>query len=79
MQNSGSKSVKFGVGWLKQSAKGDEYISAVAGGNKNAPVKLILQDENGNQQEVANFAVFFNEDKKTPKAPDVSFVFTPKI
>jgi uncharacterized protein (DUF736 family) len=71
------QSIKFGVGWLKQSQNGSEYISAVAGGQKNT-VKLILQDEAGNQQEVENFAVFFNQDKKTPKAPDVSFVFTPK-
>ena len=73
-----SKSIRFGVGWMKQTAKGVEYISAVAGGKKDQPLKLLIQDDDGNQVEVENFAVFFNEEKKTEKAPDVNFVFTPK-
>jgi len=35
----------------------------------------LVEDEGGNIIPLKNFAVFFN-DKKNPKAPDVSFVYS---
>lgn len=76
-----SKYTEFAVGWLKQSDKKGEYVSAVlAKGNpaKNRPgiKKLTLELDNGQVSEVTNFAMFFNEKKLSDKAPDVQFVFT---
>lgn len=74
---------EFAVGWLKQSKNKGEYVSAVASkGNPNAPggnnpkIKLLAEFEDGTQREITNFAMFFNENKKSEKAPDVRFVFS---
>ena len=66
------KSKQFASGWVRQKKDGGEYIAAKADATRTK-CRLILEDENGNQQEVVNFAVFFQE-KTKEKAPDVSFV-----
>lgn len=76
-----SKFTEFAVGWLKTSEKKGEYVSAVlAKGNpaKNRPgiKKLTVELDNGETATVTNFAMFFNENKVSEKAPDVQFVFT---
>ena len=69
------KYINFGVGWLKNTQKGDEYISATSKG-KNQKGKLMYEDENGDSYEVSSFAVFFNNNKKKADHPDVQFTFS---
>jgi hypothetical protein len=76
-----SKYTEFAVGWLKQSAKKGEYVSAVLakGNQKNGKpgvAKITVELENGETAEITGFAMFFNENKKSDKAPDVQFVFS---
>lgn len=76
-----TKYVEFAVGWLKNSEKKGEYVSAVlAKGNpaKNRPgiKSLTVELDNGETMKVTNFAMFFNENKVSDKAPDVQFTFT---
>lgn len=75
------KYFEIGVGWLKQSKTKGEYVSAVtAKGNpkngKPAVSKMTVEFDNGETLNVTNFAMFFNENKKSEKAPDVQFVVT---
>lgn len=72
---------ELAVGWLKQSQTKGEYVSAVvAKGNpkngKPGVSKITVQMDNGEVHEINGFAMFFNENKKSDKAPDVQFVFT---
>lgn len=69
------KYTQFAVGWLKEKKDGNQYISAKANG-KLQKVKLLLQTEDGNTVPVDSFAVFFNSEKPSEKAPDVQFVFS---
>ena len=76
-----SKYHEIAVGWLKQSATKGEYVSAVtAKGNpkngKPAVSKFTIEFDNGEKLDITNFAMFFNENKKSEKAPDVQFVVT---
>lgn len=76
-----SKYNEFAVGWLKQSKNKGEYVSAVlAKGNpksgKPGVAKITVELDNGETAEITGFAMFFNENKKSEKAPDVQFVFT---
>lgn len=65
---------EIAVGWLKEGPRG-QYISAING--ERQKLKLLVQDESGNVSTLNSFAVFFKDgEKKNPKAPDVSFVFT---
>lgn len=77
---SNSKMTEFAVGWLKATQKGEEYVSGIpAKGNpaKGKPTfKIIVEAEDGRQQVVESFAMFFNQNKQSEKAPDVRFVFT---
>ena len=66
-----SKPLNIGAGWLKNTAKGDQFISCVAG-DKQKGLKLLLQNASGETMEVSNFNVFFSANKKSPKAPDVT-------
>lgn len=73
-----SKRTQFAVGWLreytdKKTGQPTEYISASAGGGKQ-PVKLMVEDEQGNLHKVESFAVYFNPDNSNKKAPHVTFV-----
>ncbi len=72
-QNNGGpkKYVTMASGWLKQGKKG-EYISAAV----NNKMKLTLELENGEVVPVTNFAVFFQDEKSSEKAPDVRFTLT---
>jgi hypothetical protein len=75
--------VQFAVGWLreftdKKTGETQEYISAVTGGDRKNPVKLLVEDQAGNQHVVENFAVFFSPPGENPKAPQVSFTATLK-
>lgn len=72
---------EMAVGWLKQSDKRGEYVSAVvAKGNpksgKPGVSKITVEMDNGEVHEINGFAMFFNENKKSEKAPDVQFVFS---
>jgi hypothetical protein len=72
---------EIAVGWLKQSKTKGEYVSAVTakGNEKNGKpgVKsFIIEFDNGETLNINNFAMFFNENKKSEKAPDVQFVVT---
>jgi len=72
---------EIAVGWLNQSEKKGEYVSAVVakGNDKNGKPgvsKFTVEFDNGEKLEVTNFAMFFNENKKSEKAPDVQFVVT---
>ncbi len=58
-------------GWLKQGKKG-EYISAAV----NNKLKMTIETEDGQKLAITNFAVFFQDEKSSEKAPDVRFVFT---
>lgn len=58
-------------GWLKEGQKG-QYISA----SVDKKVKLNVELEDGTQVPLTSFAVFFSEEKKNEKAPDVRFVFS---
>ena len=76
-----SKYTEFAIGWLKQSEKKGEYVSAVTSrGNpkvgKPGVSKIIIELDNGETVEATSFAMFFNENKKSEKAPDVQFVVT---
>lgn len=73
--------VEVAVGWLKQSQTKGEYVSAViAKGNpktgKPGVAKLTLELDSGEVLNITNFAMFFNENKKSEKGPDVQFVLT---
>lgn len=75
-----AKFTEFGVGWLKQSDKKGEFVSAVlAKGNpaRNKPgvKKLTIEMDDGTVSEVTNFQMYFNENKQSEKAPDVQFIF----
>lgn len=73
-----SSALEIGVGWLKKNDKGEEFISATT--PKSNPtynkqgVTLVAKLDNGEEVEVTNFNMFFNENKKSEKAPDVRFV-----
>lgn len=72
---------EMAVGWLKQSEKRGEYVSAVvAKGNpktgKPGVSKITVEMDNGQTHDISGFAMFFNDNKKSDKAPDVQFVFT---
>jgi hypothetical protein len=73
-----SKYLEFAVGWLKETTKG-QYISAQTSKGNPATgkpaVKLIAEFDDGRQVTLTNFAVFFNENKKSEKTPDVQFVY----
>lgn len=76
-----SRYVEFSVGWLKQSKNRGEYVSAmVSKGNpktgKPGVAKITVELDNGEVAEITGFAMFFNENKKSEKAPDVQFVFS---
>lgn len=76
-----SKYNELAVGWLKQSKNKGEYVSAViAKGNpktgKPGVSKITVEMDNGETHELSGFAMFFNENKKSEKAPDVQFVFS---
>lgn len=76
-----SKYNEFAVGWLKQSQNKGEYVSAtIAKGNpkngKPGVAKIVVEMDNGDVTEITGFAMFFNENKKSEKAPDVQFVFS---
>ena len=76
-----SKYNEFAVGWLKQSQNKGEYVSAImAKGNpktgKAGVAKITVTMDNGEVNEITGFAMFFNESKKSEKAPDVQFVFS---
>lgn len=78
-----TKYFEIAVGWLKQSEKKGEYVSAIpAKGNpktgKPAVTKITAEFDNGEVIQVDSFAMFFNENKKSDKAPDVQFVVTLK-
>lgn len=73
------KFIEFSVGWLKQSEKKGEYISAnLAKGNpakgKPGVTKMTVELDNGETIDVSNFLVYFNDNKISEKAPDVQFV-----
>jgi len=75
------KYTEIAVGWLKQSATKGEYVSAVmAKGNpksgKPGVAKITVEMDNGETMDVTGFAMFFNENKKSEKAPDVQFVIS---
>lgn len=72
-----SKSKQIGVGWLKETKAGKQYISARANG-KLQKIKLLAEMEDGSTVPVNSFAVLFNEEKPSENAPDVRFVFTPE-
>lgn len=75
--NGTRKSAQIGVGWLKNTRDGRQFISARSNG-ASQKVKLFAQMEDGSTVPVNTFAVFFNEQKPNEKAPDVQFVFTPE-
>ena len=71
--------IEIAVGWLKQSKTKGEYVSAItAKGNpkngKPGVAKVTVEMDNGEVLNVTNFAMFFNENKKSEKGPDVQFV-----
>ncbi len=74
-----SKYIEIAVGWLKQSKNKGEYVSAtIAKGNpktgKSGVSKITVEMDNGETVDVKGFAMFFNENKKSEKGPDVQFV-----
>lgn len=76
-----SKFTEIAVGWLKQSKNKGEYVSAIlAKGNpkngKPGVAKITVEMDNGETHEIKGFAMFFNESKKSEKAPDVQFVIS---
>jgi hypothetical protein len=76
-----SKYNEFAVGWLKENKNKGQYVAAIVSkGNpktgKPGVAKISVEYENGEVAEISNFAVFFNENKKSEKAPDVQFVFS---
>ena len=76
-----SKYHEIAVGWLKQSEKRGEYVSAIASkgnpkSNRPGVNKITVTYDNGQEIEFTSFAMFFNDNKKSEKAPDVSFVAT---
>lgn len=73
--NTNSKYKTIAVGWLKQHSTKGEYISAVANGTK-AELELQAKLPDGTIIPLNSFAVFFTENKKSEKAPDVRFVAT---
>lgn len=80
-ENKVGKFNEFAVGWLKKSEKKGEYVSAIlAKGNpkngKPGVSKITVEMDNGEVAEIKGFAMFFNETKKSDKAPDVQFVFS---
>lgn len=78
-----NKYFEIAVGWLKKSETKGEYVSAVLakgnpGRNKPGVSKITVQFDNGETLDVPSFAMFFNENKKNEKAPDVQFIVTVK-
>jgi hypothetical protein len=70
----GYKNYNIAGGWIKQTQKGDNMISA----KTNNKVKLFVELEDGQQMQIENFTVFFVNEKRSEKAPDVNFVFSIK-
>lgn len=76
-----NKYYEIAVGWLRQSEKRGEYVSAIAAKgnpktNKPSVSKITISYDNGESIDITSFAMFFNENKKHEKAPDVQFVAT---
>lgn len=65
----------FSVGWVKTNKAGEEYISAVANGEKSK-VKLLLELEDGTVVTPTSFVMLFNKEKQNAKSPDVRFVYS---
>ncbi len=74
----------FAIGWLKQRTNKqtnaqEDFVSAVpvqANAKMNqSGVKLIAKYDNGEEKEITNFLMNFNNNKKSEKAPDVQFFF----
>lgn len=71
------------IGWIKQRTNKqgavEDYVSAVpvlANAKMNQKgVKLIAKYDDGSEQEISNFLMNFNTNKKSEKAPDVQFFF----
>ncbi len=64
---------QIGAGWLKSHPNSGEYVSALAEEKK---LKLFVQLENEEVIQVKSFAMYTNDKKNSPNAPDVRFVFT---
>lgn len=68
----------FGVGWVRQNQKGEDYISCKANdkANDKGNVKLQAVDENGGVVDIDSFVVFYNTNKEKDSHPDVRFTFS---
>jgi acylphosphatase len=69
------KFVNFGVGWVRQTKDGSNYISAVVGGRNLKVKQLKAVLDSGEEVEVSKFAVYWNKEKQTDKSPDVRLTF----
>jgi len=64
----------IGAGWFKENPRdGTQYVSAKA---EEKTLKLFALLPNGEAVPITNFAMYSNDKKNHPKAPDVRFVFT---
>lgn len=76
MNNGNRRWFNFASGWIRKNSQGRDYISAAANGQK-ATVELVARvKETGEELPLNNFAVFFEEEKKNDKSPDVRFTFS---
>lgn len=64
---------QIAAGWSKNHPKAGDYVSAIAEDKK---CKLFVELEDGTVQQIKSFAMYVNEKKSSPNAPDVRFVFT---
>ena len=67
----------FGVGWVKESPRGDTYISCKANdeANDKGNVKLQAVNESGETVDIDSFVMFYNK-KEKDSHPDVRFTFS---
>jgi hypothetical protein len=70
--NQNNSLLQVGVGWLKQSKSGSEFVSGSLA-DKKGKTKVFVETEDGTVIPVGSFFMFFNENKQKETHPDVRF------